>query len=218
MYKKFLLLISVLLLLTNCKKDEIDCQKQFYDLYTKRYSLWIAMDKNEILSNDNFTEKEYNALKNNINDSLQITVDCALKNDRKNEILYLYKMKQLFLSNQLKEVSPFLKTVDKNIVKEDIYFQLSLFDVLCKELLLNRIQIKEYTNLQKYYYQKLNVQYKDRAIKEFLNYLINDNIEDFKKDMKKKYPNSSSMSLENESNRQSIIKEIMVRGDNLVFD
>ncbi|MDO5615763.1 MAG: hypothetical protein Q4G16_06210 [Cruoricaptor ignavus] len=76
----------------------------------------------------------------------------------------------------------------------------------------------EYKKLLDSYSPNLNPVYEDRAIKEFLDYLINDDIGLFKKKMLKKYPNSNSMSMMYENDRQSIIKEIMMRGDNLVFD
>lgn len=201
-----------------CKKKEVNCLEKFQDIYIKRYSLWMAFDKYGLLSNNNFTEPQFKKLRREANDSLQITINCALEKDKKNEILYLYKMKQLYLADKLKDIDPFLKTIDRKIVKDDIYFQLSLYSVLCKELQTKQKPIEEYKNLFKSYPPKLNPVYKDRAIVEFLDYLINNNIEEFKKKMLEKYPTSNSMSMLYENDRQSIIKEMMVRGDNLVFD
>lgn len=217
MYKK-IFTISLFFLLLNCKKDESGCYEKFQDLYLKRSSLWISFDRLGIQSNNNFTEKEYRKLRKKINDSLEITIDCALENDKKNKIFYLYKMKQLFLADKLENVSPFLKTVDRKTVKDDIYFQLSLYSLLCKELITRQKPTEEYKTLLKSYSPKLNPVYKDRAIEEFLNYLIDDNIDMFKKKMLKKYPTSNSMSIKYEKDRLSIIKEMMTRGDNLVFD
>ncbi|WP_374461686.1 hypothetical protein [Chryseobacterium taeanense] len=217
-YYTKILISSMLFLFLGCKKNEVNCTDEFYKLYEKRWSLWFGFEKIGVVSNDNFSASEYNKLRKQTNDSLQITIDCALENDKKNEILYLYKMKQLFLADKLNEVNPFLKTVDRKIVKDDIYFQLSLYSMLCKELLTNQKPIDEYKILLKSYSPKLNPVYKDRAIKEFLDYLIDDNIEEFKKNMLKKYPTSNSMSLQDENSRESIIKDIMMRGDNLVFD
>ncbi|QOR73757.1 hypothetical protein IMZ16_09640 [Cruoricaptor ignavus] len=78
----------------------------------KRYSLWMTFDRTGINSNSNFSSEDYKKLKKQLNDSLQITIDCALENDKKNELFYLYKMKQLYLADKLYEVKPFLKTVD----------------------------------------------------------------------------------------------------------
>lgn len=217
MYKKIFIL-SVLFLLTSCKKKEINCHEKFQDLYLKRYTLWFGSERTPGVIYNNFSTEEYKKLRKETNDSLQITIDCALENDKKNEILYLYKMKQLYLSDKLNEVNPFLKTIDRKIVKDDIYFQLSLYSLLCEELLTKKKPIEKYKTLLKSYSPKLNPVYNERAIEEFLNYLIDDNIEEFKKKMLEKYPTSNSMSVQYENDRQSIIKEMMVRGDNLVFD
>lgn len=215
---KKIFIISVFFLLVNCKKDDFNCEKKFGELYSKRYSLWFHFESLGIESNNNFSTEEYKKLRKQTNDSLEIAIDCALENNKKNEILYLYKMKQLYLSDKLNEVNPFLKTIDRKIVKDDIFFQLSLYSVLCKELATKQIPIEEYKTLLRSYSPKLNPVYNERAIEEFLNYLINDNIIEFKKKMLEKYPTSSSMSMQNENDRQSIIKEMLMRGDNLVFD
>lgn len=217
MFKK-IFFTGFLFSVISCKKDSVNCEKKFGDLFIKRYSLWMAFEEIGVTSNDNFTEKEYKKLRKETNDSLQITIDCAMEQDKNNEILYLYKMKQLYLSDKLNEVEPFLKTVDRKIVKDDIYFQLSLYSLLCKELLTRQKPIGEYKTLMKSYSPKLNPVYKDRAIEEFLDYLISDNLEEFKKKMLEKYTVSNSMSMQYENDRQSIIREMMVRGDNLVFD
>lgn len=216
---RYLYTLSAFFLFISCNKKKINCEEKFNLLYEKRFSLWYAMDRNEIKSNDNFTEKEYQNLKKGINDSLQITIDCALEMDKKNQILYLYKMKQLYLSGKLNSINSFFKTIDKKLINKDIYFQLSLYNFLSLELLSGNKQIIEYNRLKEYYFvNKINIEYKNRATEEFLNYLIKDNIDSFKLNLLKKYPNSNSMSLQYENNRQSIIKEIMIRGDGLVFD
>lgn len=216
MYKKIILL-SFIFLLVNCKNED-NCQEKFQDLYLKRYSLWMALDRNGLESNNNFSKEQFKTLKTKIDDSLKITIDCALENDNKNEILYLYKMKQLYLSNNLDEVHPFLELVDRKIVKDDIYFQLQLYSTLCKELLTKQKPVQEYKTLLNSYSPKLNLDYKDRAIVEFLNFLIDNNIEQFKSKLVKKYPTSSPKVMQYEKDREMIIKDVMMRGDNMVFD
>lgn len=209
-------ILCIFFLFLSCKKNEEKCYEKFQDLYLKRYSLWMVFDRTGINSNSNFSSEDYKKLKKQLNDSLQITIDCALENDKKNELFYLYKMKQLYLADTLYEVKPFLKTVDRDIVKDDIYFQLSLFNLLCQELYLKQQPTQEYIKLLNSYSPTLNPIYKDRAIQEFLNYLINNNTEEFKTKLKAKYPSSNSILFEND--RERIIKDIMMRGDMLIFD
>ncbi|MDO5615764.1 MAG: hypothetical protein Q4G16_06215 [Cruoricaptor ignavus] len=78
MYKK-LIVLSIFFILFSCKKKEINCHEKFQDLYLKRWTLWFGSEKTSGISYTNFTEKEYQLLKKQINDSLQITIDCALK-------------------------------------------------------------------------------------------------------------------------------------------
>ena len=215
MYRKIFIL-SLFCFLLNCKQKEDKCCEKFQDLYLKRVSLWMAFDRLGVESNKNFSAAEYQKLKKQINDSLQISIDCAIENDKKNELFYLYKMKQLYLADKLNEVSPFLKNIDRNIVRDDIYFQLSLFNLLCQELYTNQKPTQEYIKLINSYFPKLNSVYKDRAIKEFLNYLINDNTQEFKTKLKTKYPSSTPLLIED--TRENIIKDIMIRGDMLIFD
>ncbi len=217
MFKK-IFFISFLFSIISCKKDTINCDEKFGNLYIKRYSFWVAFDRIGVTSNDNFSREQYTKLRKQVNDSMSIMIDCALEQNKNSEILYLYKMKQLFLVDKLNEVEPFLKTVDRKIVKDDIYFQLSLYSLLCKELLTGHKPVEEYKNLLKSYSPKLNPVYNERAHEEFLNYLIDDNLEEFEKKMLKRYPTTSDMSMEYGDNRLSIIKEMMMRGDNLIFD
>lgn len=216
--KKNIFILSILLLFSCCKKNENNCYKKFQDLYLKRYSLWFDFERNPNASYNNFTEEEYIKLRKQTNDSLKITIDCAIENDKKNELFYLYKMKQLYLADKLEDVSPFLKTVDRKIVKDDIYFQLSLYSFLCKELMTKQKPTEEYKILLKSYSPKLNPVYKERAIEEFLNYLIDNDIDEFKKKMLEKYSISNSMSMQYEQSRKAIIIDMMMRGDRLVFD
>ena len=119
------------------------------------------------------------------------------------------------MADKLNEVSPFLKNIDRNIVRDDIYFQLSLFNLLCQELYTNQKPTQEYVKLLNSYFPKLNSVYKDRAIKEFLNYLINDNTQEFKTKLKTKYPSSTPLLIED--TRENIIKDIMIREDMLIL-
>lgn len=204
MVNRKILILSVSFLLVNCRKEENNCYEKFQDLYLKRYSLWMAFDRIGVESNNNFSTKDYKKIKKQLNDSLQITIDCALENDKKNELLYLYKMKQLYLADKLDEVKPFLKTVDRDVVKDDIYFQLSLYSLLCQELSTKRQPKEEYKKLLSLYSPDLNPVYKDRAIKEFLIYLIDNNIEEFKVKLKAKYPVSNPILSE-------IIEKVLLR-------
>lgn len=216
MMNRKILILSLFFLFVNCKKEENNCYEKFQNLYLTRISLWFDFEKEEGKTYNNFSTEEYRKLRRQTNDSLQITIDCALENDKKNEILYLYKMKQLYLADKLDEVKPFLKTVDRDVVKDDIYFQLSLYSLLCQELSTKRQPKEEYKKLLILYSPDLNPVYKDRAIKEFLIYLIDNNIEEFKIKLKAKYPVSNPIL--SEDNRESIIEDIMMRGDMLVFD
>lgn len=201
----------------SCKKKNIDCDKKFGDLYLKRYSLWMAFDRINIQSNDNFSREEYQKLRKQTNDSLQMMIDCAIMQNKNNEILYLYKMKQLFLCDKKEEIAAFFKTIDRKIVKDDMYFQMNLYSVLCEELSTKKAPIEKYKILLKTYSPKLNPVYKDRAFKEFLTYLINDDYQEFNKSLEDKYPDVTSVLL-NENEREKIIKDIIMRGDFLIFD
>lgn len=215
MFKKIFIL-SFFFILVNCKKEENNCYEKFQNLYLTRASLWFDFEKEEGKTYNNFSTEEYKKLRKQTNDSLAITIDCAMKQNEKNEILYIYKMKQLYLADKLDEISPFLKTIDRKIVKDDIYFQLSLYSLLCQELSTKKQPKEGYKELLILYSPNLNPVYKDRAIKEFLIYLIDNNIEEFKVKLEAKYPDSYPIL--SEDNRESIIEEIMMRGDYLVFD
>lgn len=215
MFKKIFIL-SFFFILVNCKKEENNCYEKFQNLYLTRASLWFDFEKEEGKTYNNFSTEEYKKLRKQTNDSLAITIDCAMKQNKKNEILYIYKMKQLYLADKLDEISPFLKTINRKIVKDDIYFQLSLYSLLCQELSTKKQPKEGYKELLILYSPNLNPVYKDRAIKEFLIYLIDNNIEEFKVKLEAKYPDSYPIL--SEDNRESIIEEIMMRGDYLVFD
>lgn len=213
---KKIFILSFFFILVNCKKEENNCYEKFQNLYLTRASLWFDFEKEEGKTYNNFSTEEYKKLRKQTNDSLAITIDCAMKQNEKNEILYIYKMKQLYLADKLDEISPFLKTIDRKIVKDDIYFQLSLYSLLCQELSTKKQPKEGYKELLILYSPNLNPVYKDRAIKEFLIYLIDNNIEEFKVKLEAKYPDSYPIL--SEDNRESIIEEIMMRGDYLVFD
>ncbi len=218
MYRKIVIANIYLILFTilSCEKNEDNCYEKFQDLYLKRYSLWMAFDRIGVESNNNFSAKDYKKIKKQLNDSLQITIDCALKNNKENEIMYIYKMKQLFLTDHLDETEFFLKTVDRSIVKDDIYFQLQLFSLLCKELSTQKAPIGDYKNLLKTYSLNLNSVYNNRALEAFLTYLIDNKADEFKNKLEKKYPTSNPILTE--YNRKNIIENMMMRGDMLIFD
>ena len=220
MNKTHILLIIVLLLFS-CKKQEKkeDCLEKFQDLYLKRYSLWFHFESTiEEMEYENFSFEKYQKEKDILGDSLSIFIDCAIKQNKEKEILYLYKMKQLYLSGKLGETKAFLKTVDRKIVKEDIYYQLSLYSTLCKELNEDKIPIEEYKLLLKQYSPTLNPAYEERAIELFLLYLVTDDLYEFRKKLQNKYSNSSSILPEHLNDRKKVIENIMMRGDMLIFD
>ncbi|WKS95299.1 hypothetical protein [Riemerella columbina] len=202
--------------LLSCKKNEENCYEKFQDLYLKNHSLWMTFDRIGVESNSDFSNEDYKKIKKQLNDSLQITIDCALKNYKENEVLYLYKMKQLFLTGRLDEAETFLNTIDRRIVKDDIYFQLQLFSLLCKELSTQKAPIDDYKKLLKTYSPDLNPAYKDRAFEAFLTYLIDNRTGEFKEKLEAKYPTSNPILTE--YTRKNIIKDIMMRGDMLIFD
>ncbi len=201
----------------SCNKKDKECYEKFQDLYLKRYTLWFGSESHpEIKLGIPNESIEYDELIKQTNDSLQIMLDCAIKQNPKNEMLYLYKMKQLYLAGKLKDTDSFLKTVDKEIVKQDMYFQMSLFSTLCQELDENKIPIEDYKLLLKQYSPDLNPVYKERAFELFLSYLITNNLDEFKKELQKKY--SKTILPEDLNDRKRIIENIMMRGDRLIFD
>ena len=208
---------SVFFIFLGCNKKDKDCYEKYQDLYLKRYNLWFGSENHPEIKPEIPNESiEYDELIKQTNDSLQIMLDCAIKQNPKNEMLYLYKMKQLYLAGKLKDTSSFLKTVDKEIVKQDMYFQMSLFSTLCRELDENKIPIEDYKLLLKQYSPDLNLVYKERAFELFLSYLITNNLDKFKKELQKKY--SKTILPEDLNDRKRIIENIMMRGDRLIFD
>jgi lipoprotein len=208
---------SVFFIFLGCNKKDKDCYEKYQDLYLKRYNLWFGSENHPEIKPEIPNESiEYDELIKQTNDSLQIMLDCAIKQNPKNEMLYLYKMKQLYLAGKLKDTSSFLKTVDKEIVKQDMYFQMSLFSTLCRELDENKIPIEDYKLLLKQYSPNLNPVYKERAFELFLSYLITNNLDKFKKELQKKY--SKTILPEDLNDRKRIIENIMMRGDRLIFD
>ena len=217
MIKKHVFTCSVFFIFTSCNKRDKECYEKYQDLYLKQYTLWFGSESHPEIKLEIPNESiEYDELIKQTNDSLQIMLDCAIKQNPKNEMLYLYKMKQLYLAGKLKDTSSFLKTVDKEIVKQDMYFQMSLFSTLCRELDENKIPIKDYKLLLKQYSPDLNPVYKERAFELFLSYLITNNLGEFKKELQKKY--SKTILPEDLNDRKRIIENIMMRGDRLIFD
>lgn len=217
MIKKHVFTCSVFFIFISCNKRDKDCYEKFQDLYLKRYTLWFGSENHLEIKPEIPNESiEYDELIKQTNDSLQIMLDCAIKQNPKNEMLYLYKMKQLYLAGKLKDTDSFLKTVDKEIVKQDMYFQMSLFSTLCRELDENKIPIEDYKLLLKQYSPDLNPVYKERAFELFLSYLITNNLDVFKKELQKKY--SKTILPEDLNDRKRIIENIMMRGDRLIFD
>jgi len=217
MIKKHVFTCSVFFIFISCNKKDKECYEKFQDLYLKRYTLWFGSESHPEIKPEIPNESiEYDELIKQTNDSLQIMLDCAIKQNPKNEMLYLYKMKQLYLAGKLKDTDSFLKTVDKEIVKQDMYFQMSLFSTLCQELDENKIPIEDYKLLLKQYSPDLNPVYKERAFELFLSYLITNNLGEFKKELQKKY--SKTILPEDLNDRKRIIENIMMRGDRLIFD
>ena len=217
MIKKHVFTCSVFFIFISCNKRDKNCYEKFQDLYLKRYTLWFGSENHLEIKPEIPNESiEYDELIKQTNDSLQIMLDCAIKQNPKNEMLYLYKMKQLYLAGKLKDTDSFLKTVDKEIVKQDMYFQMSLFSTLCQELDENKIPIEDYKLLLKQYSPDLNPVYKERAFELFLSYLITNNLDEFKKELQKKY--SKTILPEDLNDRKRIIENIMMRGDRLIFD
>ena len=217
MIKKHVFTCSVFFIFISCNKKDKECYEKFQDLYLKRYTLWFGSENHLEIKPEIPNESiEYDELIKQTNDSLQIMLDCAIKQNPKNEMLYLYKMKQLYLAGKLKDTDSFLKIVDKEIVKQDMYFQMSLFSTLCRELDENKIPIEDYKLLLKQYSPDLNLVYKERAFELFLSYLITNNLDEFKKELQKKY--SKTILPEDLNDRKRIIENIMMRGDRLIFD
>ena len=217
MIKKHVFTCSVFFIFISCNKRDKECYEKFQDLYLKRYTLWFGSENHPEIKPETPNESiEYDELIKQTNDSLQIMLDCAIKQNPKNEMLHLYKMKQLYLAGKLKDTYSFLKTVDKEIVKQDMYFQMSLFSTLCRELDENKIPIEDYKLLLKQYSPDLNPVYKERAFELFLSYLITNNLDEFKKELQKKY--SKTILPEDLNDRKRIIENIMMRGDRLIFD
>ena len=217
MIKKHVFTCSVFFIFISCNKRDKECYEKFQDLYLKRYTLWFGSENHPEIKPETPNESiEYDELIKQTNDSLQIMLDCAIKQNPKNEMLHLYKMKQLYLAGKLKDTYSFLKTVDKEIVKQDMYFQMSLFSTLCRELDENKIPIEDYKLLLKQYSPDLNPVYKERAFELFLSYLITNNLDKFKKELQKKY--SKTILPEDLNDRKRIIENIMMRGDRLIFD
>lgn len=217
MIKKYIFTCSVFFIFLGCNKKDKDCFEKYQDLYLKRYTLWFGSENHPEIKPETPNESiEYDELIKQTNDSLQIMLDCAIKQNPKNEMLYLYKMKQFYLAGKLKDTYSFLKTVDKEIVKQDMYFQMSLFSILCRELDENKIPIEDYKLLLKQYSPNLNPVYKERAFELFLSYLITNNLDEFKKELQNKY--SKTILPEDLDDRKRIIENIMMRGDRLIFD
>lgn len=209
------IILILIFILFSCKKEDKNCLESFNRLYEKRYSLWFHFEKNEEYRNvgyDNFSIQKYQKGRKNLNDSLSLIVDCAIKENQNNEILLLYKMKTLFLNDKLKEITIFFNRLEKKKLSENFYFQLSLFNVLATELLDKKMKIKEYENLKKIYFEQKN---KNASTEILLDYLINNDKEKFLEKIKNKGFDIEEIQ---NKNREEMIKNLMIRADNFIFD
>lgn len=92
MIKKHVFTCSVFFIFISCNKRDKDCYEKFQDLYLKRYTLWFGSENHLEIKPEIPNESiEYDELIKQTNDSLQIMLDCAIKQNPKNEMLYLYK-------------------------------------------------------------------------------------------------------------------------------
>lgn len=221
--QKKIFILSLLLLLAGCKKSEktkeFDCKQKFYKLFLHRYSLWFNFESQPGIY-DNFPEEKYKELRKKDNDSLSLTISCALKKDSTDQLLYVYKMRQLFMSDSLSGINQFFNKLDESRFRKGMYFQLSLYNTLSKELETGNRQTDEYKKLLDYYHSnKLNKQYGTKATEEFLDYLIDNDLRSLKKKILKKYQTYVEILPQSgEETRVSIMKDVMTRLDGFVFD
>lgn len=215
---RYFFYLAIFSLIFSCQKEE-KCLESFNDIYLKRYSLWFNFEKDEenLIGYDNYTIDSYKKSRKELNDSLKLTIDCALKENQDNEILYIYKMKSLFLNDQLKEISVFFDRLDSKKINKNIYFQLSLYKTLANEILDKKLKISEYQALKKIWTdENLEKTTKNKTTNIFLEYLIENEKEKFLKNIEK----DGNFNIEEfcTKSREEIIKNIMIRADNFVFD
>lgn len=210
--------VIVIFLFFSCNKKNTNCLDVFNELYVYRYSLWFNFEKDEenLVGYDNHTKDLYKKRKKELNDSLTLMIDCSLKENTDNELLYLYKMKTLFLNHQLKEISIFFNEINKNKLSENIYFQLLLYKTLSNEIIDKEIKVAEYQKLKKIWIENNLENIENNTISFLLEYLIDDNKEEFFRNIEAQ----GVFDIEEIStkNREGIIKNIMVRADGFIFD
>lgn len=210
--------VIVIFLFSSCNKKNTNCLDVFNELYVDRYSLWFNFEKDEenLVGYDNHTKDLYKKRKKELNDSLTLMIDCSLKENTDNELLYLYKMKTLFLNHQLKEISIFFNELNKKKLSENIYFQLLLYKTLSNEIIDKEIKVAEYQKLKKIWIENNLENIENNAISFLLEYLINDNKEEFFRNIEAQ----GVFDIEEISTktREDIIKNIMVRADGFIFD
>lgn len=210
--------VIVIFLFFSCNKKNTNCLDVFNELYVDRYSLWFNFEKDEenLVGYDNHTKDLYKKRKKELNDSLTLMIDCSLKENTDNELLYLYKMKTLFLNHQLKEISIFFNELSKNKLSKNIYFQLLLYKTLSNEIIDKEIKVAEYQKLKKIWIENNLESIENNAISFLLEYLIDDNKEEFFRNIEAQ----GVFDIEEIStkNREGIIKNIMVRADGFIFD
>lgn len=211
--------VIVIFLFFSCNKKNTNCLDVFNELYVDRYSLWFNFEKDEenLIGYDNHTIDVYKARKKEINDSLSLMIDCALKENQDNEVLYIYKMKSLFLNDQLREISIFFNGLNHKKISKIELFQLSLYEILSDEILNKKIKIAEYQKLKKIWVENnLEEITENYTINIVLDYLIDDNKEKFFKNLERQ--GIFDVEEISDKNREEIIKNIMVRADGFVFD
>lgn len=215
--KKILYTLMVFLCFS-CNKENKNCLDEFNELYVDRYSLWFNFEKDEenLVGYDNHTIDLYKVRKKEINDSLSLMIDCALKENQDNEVLYIYKMKSLFLNDQLREISIFFNGLNHKKISKIALFQLSLYEILSDEILNKKIKIAEYQKLKKIWVENnLEEITENHTINIVLDYLIDDNKENFFKNLERQ--GIFDVEEISDKNREEIVKNIMVR-DGFVFD
>lgn len=210
--------VIVIFLFFSCNKKNTNCLDVFNELYVDRYSLWFNFEKDEenLVGYDNHTKDLYKKRKKELNDSLTLMIDCSLKENTDNELLYLYKMKTLFLNHQLKGISIFFNELNKKKLSKNIYFQLLLYKTLSNEIIDKEIKVAEYQKLKKIWIENNLENIENNTISFLLEYLINDNKEEFFRNIEAQ----GVFDIEEIStkNREGIIKNIMVRADGFIFD
>lgn len=218
--RKNILICGMFFIMFSCNKKDENCHEKFQDFYLDRYALWLGYENTpdivyELPHDLPEYSLGYDKLIKQTNDSLSFFIDCAIEQNPKNEILYLYKMKQLYLSDKLAEIPVFFEKLDKKEINSYIDFQLSLYESLSKELYIREPPKEDYKRLKKEIIdKKLNTE--NRTTEYFLNYLINNDKKEFINSIEKQ--TEFDISEIEFFRREDIIKNVMVRGDSFVFD